>query len=145
MISGTKDHMILDRWYAEWAMVNTRPSPFHITMTLCPPRELSNLTYGNGGGSRREEEKGRMDHSPFKLNLHLGKKNEIFHIARKSMSKLVKLPSLVTKCCKIRNIYACEVCKFCISLYYARQSITTKWPKLTDLNQFKRGMVHSPK
>ena len=35
------------------------------------------------------------------------------------MSKLIKLPSLVAKCCKIRKIYACEVCKFCTLLYYA--------------------------
>ena len=35
------------------------------------------------------------------------------------MLKLVKLPSLVAKCCKIRKIYACEVCKFCILLYDA--------------------------
>ena len=34
------------------------------------------------------------------------------------MSKLVKLPSLVAKCCKIRKIYACKVCKFCTLLYY---------------------------
>ena len=39
-----------------------------------------------------------MAHSPFKLNLHFAKKS---------------------KCCKIRKIYACEVCKFCTLLYYA--------------------------
>ena len=47
------------------------------------------------------------------------KKSKSFTTARKSMSKLVKLPSLVAKCCKIRKIYACEVCKFCTLLYYA--------------------------
>ena len=35
------------------------------------------------------------------------------------MLKLVKLPSLVAKCCKIRKIYACEFCKFCTLSYYA--------------------------
>ena len=60
-----------------------------------------------------------MDHSPFKLNLNYCKKSKSFTTARKSMLKLVKLPSLVAKCCKIRKIYACKVCKFCILLYYA--------------------------
>ena len=57
-----------------------------------------------------------MDHSPFKLNLHFCKKIKIFY---HSMSKLVTLPRLMAKCCKIRKIYACEVCKFCTLLYYA--------------------------
>ena len=35
------------------------------------------------------------------------------------MLKLVKLPNLVAKCCKVRKIYACEVCKFFTSLHYA--------------------------
>ena len=60
-----------------------------------------------------------MDHSPFKLNLHFCKKSKSFTPARKSMLKLVKLPSLVAKCCKIRKIYACKVCKFCILFYYS--------------------------
>ena len=64
-----------------------------------------------------------IDYSPFKLNPHLGKKNEVFHTARKSMLKLVKLPSLGEKYCKIRKIYACEVCKFCIFLYCARKAL----------------------
>ena len=34
--------------------------------------------------------------------------------ALKSIPKLVKLQSLVAKCCKMRKIYPCEVCKFCI-------------------------------
>ena len=40
-------------------------------------------------------------------------KSKSFTTARKSMLKLVKLQSLVAKCCKIRKVYACEVCKFC--------------------------------
>ena len=72
-----------------------------------------------------------MDSSPFKLNLHLGKKNEIPHTARKSILKLAKLPSLVEKYCKIWKIYADEVCKFCIFLHNARKSLNTKWPKFT--------------
>ena len=44
-----------------------------------------------------------MDHSPFKLNIHFAKKSKSFTTARKSMLKLVKLPSLVAKCCKIRK------------------------------------------
>ena len=35
-----------------------------------------------------------------RLNSHLGKKNEIFLAARKSVLKLVKLPSMVAKYCK---------------------------------------------
>ena len=73
----------------------------------------------------------QINHYPFKLNLHLCKKAKSFTTARKSIFKLVKLPSLVTKCCKIRKIYAGEVCKFCLLLYYARKSLTTKWPKFT--------------
>ena len=67
----------------------------------------------------------QMDHYPFKLNLHLCKKAKSSTTARKSILELVKLPSLVAKWCKIRKIYAWEVCKFCIFLYYARRSLTT--------------------
>ena len=45
-----------------------------------------------------------MDHSPFKLNLHLCKKAKSFTTARKGVLKLVKLPSLVAKYCKKRKI-----------------------------------------
>ena len=41
--------------------------------------------------------------------------------ALKSILKLVKLQSLVTKRCKMWKMYACEDCKFCIFLYYARK------------------------
>ena len=43
--------------------------------------------------------------------------------ALKSSPKLVKLQSLVAKCCKMRKIYPCEVCKFCIFWYYGRKII----------------------
>ena len=84
------------------------------------------------------------------------------------MLKLVKLPSLVAKYCKTRKIYACEVCKFGILLYYAYHKMAelpvnfaTKLGNFTNFNMlflavvkdfdffakmkihFKRGMVHS--
>ena len=59
-----------------------------------------------------------MDHSPLNSTLIFAKKSKSFTTARKSMSKLVKLPSSEAKCCKIRKIYACEVCKFFTLLYY---------------------------
>ena len=44
-----------------------------------------------------------IDDSRCRLNFDLGKKNKIHHhIAR--MLKLVKLQSLVAKCCKLRKI-----------------------------------------
>ena len=42
--------------------------------------------------------------------------------ALKSIVKLVKLQSLVAKCCKMQKI---QPCKFCILLYYARKLDTT--------------------
>ena len=45
--------------------------------------------------------------------------------ALKSVLKLVKLPSLVTKCCKMQKIYAFKICIFCILLYNARKIDTT--------------------
>ena len=47
----------------------------------------------------------------------LQKKSKSFTAARKSMSKLVKLPSLVAKYCKTWQIYACKV--FHILQYFA--------------------------
>ena len=41
--------------------------------------------------------------------------------ALKSILKLVKLQSLVAKCCKMRKISPCKVCKFCTLLYYVRK------------------------
>ena len=41
--------------------------------------------------------------------------------ALKSILKLVKLQCLVAKRCKMWKMYACEDCKFCIFLYYARK------------------------
>ena len=41
--------------------------------------------------------------------------------ALKSILKLVKLQSLVAKRYKMWIMYACEDCKFCIFLYYARK------------------------
>jgi hypothetical protein len=38
------------------------------------------------------------------------------------MLKLVKLQSLTAKCCKMRQIQPCEICTFCINLYYAREN-----------------------
>ena len=42
---------------------------------------------------------------------------------RESFFKLVKLQSLVAKCCKIRKIQACKVCKICTHLCIARKSL----------------------
>ena len=51
-------------------------------------------------------------------NVQMGK---FITTALKSILKLVKLQSLVAKCCKMRKIYPCKVCEFCILLYYARK------------------------
>ena len=45
--------------------------------------------------------------------------------ALKSVLKLVKLQSLVAKCCKMQKIQVCKIRKFCILLYYARKTDTT--------------------
>ena len=62
-----------------------------------------------------------MDHSPIRQTFELGK---FISTAGKSIINLVKLCSLVVKCCKMRKIQSCEVCEFCILLYYARKSVT---------------------
>ena len=60
---------------------------------------------------------------PIALWTEILKKVEMgkFHIttALKSILKLVKLQSLVAKCCEMRKIWPCKVCEFCILLYYA--------------------------
>jgi hypothetical protein len=40
------------------------------------------------------------------------------YIPGKSILKLVKLQSLIAKCCKMRKILPCKVRKFCIILYW---------------------------
>ena len=46
----------------------------------------------------------------------------------------------MAKYCKIRKIYVCEICKYCIFLYYARKSLTTSgefrlmWEGVSALN-----------
>ena len=45
-----------------------------------------------------------MDDSSYRRNFDLDKKNETITIAGKSILKLVKLQSLVAKCCKMRKI-----------------------------------------
>ena len=61
-----------------------------------------------------------------RLNVELGKKNEIFYTTAKKIVKLVELQSLdlvmVANCRQIRKIYPCEACKFCIHLYKAGES-----------------------
>jgi hypothetical protein len=62
--------------------------------------------------NRNRIERG-MDDSSYRLIFYLDKKDEIYHyIAQKRILKLVKLQSLVGKCCKIRKIYPCEINKF---------------------------------
>jgi hypothetical protein len=46
----------------------------------------------------------RIDNSSYRLIFYLDKKDEIYTVAQKSILKLVKLQSLVAKCCKIRKI-----------------------------------------
>ena len=72
------------------------------------------------------------------------------------MLRVVKLPSLVAKCCKIWKIYASEVCKFCTLLYYTFLftqfctnfvyfciTLTTKWPNfLQNLQTLKAYISH---
>ena len=45
--------------------------------------------------------------------------------ALKSVLKLVKLQSLVAKCCKMQKIQTYKICKFCVLLHYARKTDTT--------------------
>ena len=63
-----------------------------------------------------------MNHSPFRHTFELG---IVISTAGKSILNLVKWRSLVAKCRKMWKIYLCEVCKFCILLYYARKSVIT--------------------
>ena len=52
--------------------------------------------------------------------------------ALKSILQLVKLQSLISKHCKMWKMYACEDCKFCIFLYYARK-IDTNIEKMVSI------------
>ncbi len=63
-----------------------------------------------------------MDHSPIRQTFELGK---FVGTAGKSIINLVKLGSLVAKYRKMWKIQSCEVCEFCILLYYARKNLTT--------------------
>lgn len=62
-----------------------------------------------------------IGNSHSRLNFYLSTKNEIlqsYRTARKSILKLVKLHSLVAKCCEVREIQPCKVCKiriFCVT------------------------------
>ncbi len=58
-----------------------------------------------------------MDHSPITQTSELGK---FISTAGKSIINLVKLLSLVAKYRKMWNIQSCEVCEFCMLLYYTR-------------------------
>ncbi len=62
-----------------------------------------------------------MDHSPIRQTFKLGK---FISTAGKSIINLVKLGRLVAKYRKMWKIQSCEVCEFCILLYYARKSVT---------------------
>ena len=53
-----------------------------------------------------------IDLSLFRWNLHIGKKDEIYHHSEKNILKLAKLPNLVAKYCKMRKLYVCEICNF---------------------------------
>ncbi len=63
-----------------------------------------------------------MDHSPIRQTSELGK---FISTAGKSIINLVKLGSLFEKYRKMWKIQSCEVCEFCILLYYARKTVTT--------------------
>ena len=62
-----------------------------------------------------------IDHSPIRQTFELGK---FISTAGKSIN-LVKLWRLVEKYRKMWKIQSCEVCEFCILLYYVRKSVTT--------------------
>ena len=47
-----------------------------------------------------------MDNLHVRLTFNLGKKNKSFTTVKKSILKLVELPSLVAKCCKTWKIYS---------------------------------------
>ena len=57
------------------------------------------------------------------LNFDVGKRTKSIATARKSISKIIKLQSLITKFRKTRKKQPCEVCKFCI--YFLRTKIFT--------------------
>ncbi len=64
-----------------------------------------------------------MDHSPIRQTSELGK---FISTAGKSIINLVKLCGrLVEKYRKMWKIQSCEVCDFCILLYYARKRVIT--------------------
>ena len=58
--------------------------------------------------------------------------DKIFITAWKSITKLVIFQSFVAKCCKMRIIQPCEVCRLVI-LYYAREIDTAFWKKVNKI------------
>ncbi len=82
-----------------------------------------------------------MDDSSYRLNFDLAidRKNKIHHYSyRKSILKLVKLQSLVAKCCKIRKIQPCKFREFSILLYYVQKFaplLSRKWCKFLHVIQ----------
>ena len=58
--------------------------------------------------------------------------------ARKSILKLVKLQSLIAKCCKMQKIQSCKFHEFCMLLYYMQKFaplLSRKWCKLQHANK----------
>ena len=96
-----------------------------ILETICRPMKDFHKYSINKRFARGEKKV--MDDSSYRLNFDLGKKNEIHTIARKSSLKLVKLQSLVAKCCKMRKIHSTSnsanlvyFCIACRSLHHFR-------------------------
>jgi hypothetical protein len=56
--------------------------------------------------------------SPFAWNFDLDKSGQKFHHSLKEHHKISIFRSFVAKCCKMRIIYPCEVCRFSVILYY---------------------------
>jgi hypothetical protein len=54
-----------------------------------------------------------------------------FITAWKNITKLVIFRSFVVKCCKVRTILPCEVCRFSVILYYGREIDTAFWKKVS--------------
>ena len=105
--------------------------PIHVF--TAKPHVLINMNFRTANKFIAVISKLSIDHSPFKLNLHLCNrdKNYSFTTARKSLLKLIKLPSFVANYCKVRKIYACEVCTFCIFLYYATKAL----PQMAEIHR----------
>ena len=80
-----------------------------------------------------------MDNLQNRLTSDLGKKSEIFHYSQKEDPKISTIAKFgMAKCFKIRKTWSCEVCKFCIYLYYADKRVPfSQQFQLKNVNFFR--------